>query len=308
MPFRVEALRSPKVRALPAAAREEILRLAEFEPALLQAPERLLERRWTCPAVKSFADSIHARLKGSRGFDVVRCDGLPEPHRRLAYAMLGLSLGEPILRYGLLYAVADRGQSHLEKRIPVSMTRASTGMHTDSSARDCVPGLVGLYCERSSLDGGTSRIADAEAACAWLGEHEPAVLELLERSYLRDVVTPGLDRDHAALVRNGFPVVSRPKRGFLVRYMRYWIEKGHERAGVPLSEEATSAFDRLDATLARPEFSTAFRLEAGDMLFLDNRRRMHGRDAYERVPEGGRLLWRMWLDETSEYTGSLARA
>jgi len=306
MSSRVETAPAPLARALPGSVREEILRLADFEPALLQAPERLLERRWTCPAVKSFADSILARLNGSQGFDVVRCDRLPQPHRRLAYAMLGLSLGEPILRYGLLYAVADRGQSHLESRIPVSMTRASTGMHTDSSARDCVPGLVGLYCERASLEGGTSRIADAEAACAWLGEHEPEVIGILERPYLRDVVTPGLDRGPDALLRNRFPVVARTQRGFLVRYMRFWIEKGHERAGIPLSEEATMAFDRLDAVLARPEFSTAFRLEAGDALFLDNCRRLHGRDAYAAVPEGGRLLWRMWLDETSEDVGALA--
>ena len=68
--------------------------------------------------------------------------------------------------------------------------------------------------------------------------------------------------------------------------MRFWIEKGHDRAGIPLSEKATTAFDRLDAVLARRELSTAFRLEAGDALFLENRRRLHGRDASNAVPEG----------------------
>ena len=69
-----------------------------------------------------------------------------------------------------------------------------------------------------------------------------------------------------------------------------WIEKGHARTGIPLSEEAT----------------TAFRLEAGDALFLENRRPLHGRDASDAVPKGGRLRWRMWLDETSEDVGALA--
>lgn len=292
-------------RPLPAEVIEEIVRLGADEPGALREPETLLELRPALPATRAFARSVRAGIDGEVGFDVVSTKGLPKAYHRLAYAALGIAVGEPILRYGLLYAVADRGESYLEKQIPVSMTRASTGMHTDSSARDCVPGVVALLCERPSLDGGTSRIANAEAACAWLGENDPESLRLLKKAYLRDVVTPGMDKGMDTLKRNRFPVVSETEDGFVLRYMRYWIEKGHERAGSPLSDDVLAAFDALDAALEREEFAAAFRLEEGDMLFVNNRRLVHGRDAYDQVPSGGRLLWRMWLDETSREASAL---
>ncbi|MEM1450601.1 MAG: TauD/TfdA family dioxygenase [Planctomycetota bacterium] len=283
-------------RPLPKDAIDEIVRLGADEPEALREPEALLALRPDLPAVRSFARTVRERTYGDFGFDVISSEGLPAAYRRLAYAAIGIEYAAPILRYGLLYAVADRGESYLEKQIPVSMTRADTGMHTDSSARDCVPGVVALLCERPSLDGGMSRIASAVQACEWLALHDPKALELLQKTYIRDVVTPGMDKGLDSLKRNRFPVVSLEPE-FQLRYMRYWIEKGQERAGAPLSGDVLAAFDALDAALDRPEFGVTFRLEAGQMLFVDNRRLVHGRDAYGSVPSGGRLLWRMWLDE-----------
>ncbi|MEM6672322.1 MAG: TauD/TfdA family dioxygenase [Planctomycetota bacterium] len=286
-------------RPLPADVALEITRLAEAHPGAVEDVDRILELRPELPATRALAQSVRVSIEKGAGFDVVSAAGLPGELHRLAYAAIGMFVGEPILRYGLLYAVADRGESYLEKQIPVSMTRANTGMHTDSSARDCVPGVVALLCERPSLSGGTSRIADARAACDWLAENEPEALRLLEQPYLRDVVTPGMGKDLETLKKNRFPIVSRGD-DFQLRYMRYWVEKGHERAGEPLAPEVLEAMDALDRALARPEFGASFRLEGGDMLFVDNRRLVHGRDAYDAVPDGGRLLWRMWLGEQAD--------
>ncbi len=291
-------------RPLTPEAIEEIVQLGNARPAALREPEALLDLRPELPAVRALAQAVRGNIDGPIAYDVVSTAGLPAAYHRLAFAAIGVALAEPILRYGLLYAVADRGESYLDKQIPVSMTRADTGMHTDSSARDCVPGIVALLCERPSPEGGTSRIASAEAACAWLAANHPGALELLRRSYIRDVVTPGLDKGIDSLKRNRFPVVSMAPE-FQLRYMRYWIEKGHERAGMPLSAEVLAAFDLLDEALAMPEHGVSFRLEAGDMVFVNNRRLTHGRDAYGAGPSGdpsagpssGRLLWRMWLDE-----------
>jgi len=280
----------------PAEVARAIEDLAASERGLAREPERLIDLRPDLEPVAAFADATRARLYGEDGFARVSFAPLPRALHRLAYAALGLAIGEPILRYGFLYEVADRGGSHLDSQIPISMTRAATGLHTDSSARDCVPGAIALLCERPSVDGGTSRIADARAACAWLAEHAPEQRARLTRTFIRDVVTPGLDKGLDSLRRNRFPVV-RDEPEFEFRYMRFWIERGHERAGQPVDAADRAAFDALDAALERPEFGASFRMEAGEALFLDNRRFVHGRDAYDQVPEGGRLLWRMWLDE-----------
>lgn len=281
---------------VPAEVARAVEDLAASERGLAREPERLVELRPDLAPIGEFADLVRARLYGDDGFARLSFAPLPRALHRLAYAALGLAIGEPILRYGFLYEVADRGGSHIDSQIPISMTRAATGLHTDSSARDCVPGAVALLCERPSVDGGTSRIADARKACAWLAEHAPEHRARLTRTFIRDVVTPGLDKGLDSLRRNRFPVV-RDEPDFEFRYMRFWIERGQVRAGRPLAPEDSAAFDALDAALERSEFGASFRLEAGESLFLDNRRFVHGRDAYDEVPEGGRLLWRMWLDE-----------
>lgn len=295
-PSRLAAIEAPEgfVRA--------VRDLAATERGLAREPERLLELRPDLGAARELADAVRGRVYGDDGFARIAFAPLPRALHRLAYAALGLAFGEPVLRYGFLYEVADRGGSHLDSAIPISMTRAATGLHTDSSARDCVPGAIALLCERPSVDGGTSRIADARAACAWLAEHAPEHRARLAKSFIRDVVTPGLDKGLDSLRRNRFPI-AKDEPEFEFRYMRFWIERGQDRAGRPLEEDDLAALDALDAALVRPEFGASFRLEAGEALFLDNRRFVHGRDAYDQVPDGGRLLWRMWLDERATAPG-----
>ncbi len=290
------ALATIEIRAVPSEVVRAVVDLGAARPDLLRDPERLAEDPPRSDAALDFARDVREGPVAARGFAVVDGTAIPGAYRRFAYALLGVSMAPPILRYGLLYAVEDRGGSHVEAAIPISMTRASTGMHTDSSARDCVPGIIALLCERPSLDGGTSRLSDAAAACRWLAEHDPGAMALLREAYVRDVVTPGMDRGLDTLRRNRFPIVEF-EPSFRIRYMRYWIETGQGKAGAPLGADVLLALDALDAALAREEWSTSFRLEPGQMLFVDNQRIVHGRDAYNAVPAGGRLLWRMWLDE-----------
>lgn len=278
------------------AAIDEINSLGKAYPAIVTTPDELLDLRPEMPCIQRYVESLRKRLDSNIGFSIISSKGIPPDYQRLCFAALGMTIAEPIMRYGFLYAVTDRGESYLNKSIPVSLTRADTGMHTDSSAYNCIPGVVGLLCERTSLSGGRSRVVSAEAVCGWLAENNFEAYRLLCESYIRDVVTPGIDKDMDTLKRNSFPVLS-PEPEFEFRYMRYWIEKGHERAGVPLAPEVLRAFDELDKALAKPEFGASFRLTEGDMLFVDNRRMVHGRDAYEDDSSGGRLLWRMWLDE-----------
>jgi alpha-ketoglutarate-dependent taurine dioxygenase len=83
----------------------------------------------------------------------------------------------------------------------------------------------------------------------------------------------------------------------LVRYLRFWIHAGHDKAGEPLSAERLRALDVLDEVLARPELRVEFGLEPGQMLFVNNRWIFHNRTAFEDhdEPERRRHYVRLWL-------------
>jgi alpha-ketoglutarate-dependent taurine dioxygenase len=168
-------------------------------------------------------------------------------------------------------------------------------MHTDSSGKRVWPSIVGLACVRQAPVGGGSRLVSAAQAHETLRREHPELLARLYDGFLRDIVTPGSARTPADVAANRFPIFSFAGR-LALRYMRYWIERGHERAEEPLDEQALAAFDALDATLARPEHVVAFRMGPGDLLFIDNRTVAHDRDAYEEDPERPRLMLRLWLD------------
>lgn len=216
---------------------------------------------------------------------------------RSLYLVLGTLMGRPLDTYGTLYEVKDRGSDHRQKRIPVSQTSASTSLHTDSSSVDVQPDLVGLLCLQPAPEGGESRITSALTAHERLRESCPELLEQLYADFVRDVVTPGTQPTIEQRLRNRFPIFYNDfARGLNFRYMRFWIETGHARAGAPLDDIQIAALDALEDALEAPGAVATFSLRAGEMLWLDNWTVAHDRTAFVDDPERPRRLLRMWLD------------
>ena len=248
------------------------------------------------PSVRALAAQIAWELDNGTGVAWVRqVPPIDEQTMRLLYLALGLQLGTPIETYGRLYDVTDSGASYKDKPIPVSQTRESTGMHTDSSVKSVCPRVIGLLCIRPATRGGNSRIVAAAETHEQLRAASPALLERLYLAYVRDMVTPGAERSQQAVAQNRFPVFAWQGR-LVFRYMRYWIERGHDRAGLPLGLEDIAAFDMLDQELSAERNVLTFRMGPGEMLFIDNTTIAHDRDAYEDDPAAPRLLVRLWLE------------
>lgn len=267
----------------------------EAEEALARLEWREAEA-WGGPRLRRWCGPLVAQLERGRGVArVTGLGGLGPGELRLLFLAIGLVLGQPDRTYGLLYGVSDSGLSHLDRPIPVSQTRAATGMHTDSSQRAIHPRWVGLACVRPAACGGISALASARAVHGHLLASHPAVVGRLRGPFIRDVVTPGGDRNRAALLANGFPIFAGSPEDPTLRYMRHWIETGQREVGDPLGPRALADLDLLDEALNAPRFRHDVRLEAGDLLFVDNHRVAHGRTAYSEDPQRPRLMLRLWL-------------
>lgn len=287
----------------------DLLRRGGFELELTGAIEGSEAR-------SALADRIRDRLMRGPGIVCLRggsMRGWEDPRLRRCYAALGQALGQVDTTYGATYDVVDRGVDHTKTSKPVSQTSATTGFHTDSSARERLPDFVGLLCLQPARRGGESLVSNAlRAGAALRGEH-PSAFERLRRPMVRDLVTPGIEHRREALLANRIAVFAASDRpeGWTFRYMRYWIERGCERAGEPLSVEDLEALDLLDAALAAPEHVISTRLERGDQLWINNRVLAHNRTAFDDDPAAPRTLVRMWLTLASaqrQYQGGGAGA
>jgi hypothetical protein len=252
-----------------------------------------------CAACAGDLQPVRDALETGRGFAII--EG-PPPGRysprelQVIYWLVGQLLGRPLaqnVQGTLLYDVRDTGQD-VRYGARFSVTNAESTFHTDNSFGSEVADYVGLLCQNTAQEGGLSQIVSALAVHNdLLGQH-PDVLEVLYRPFhfdRRGGVRPG----ETPTAR--FPILLGDGQELLCRYLRYWIETGHERAGEPLTAEQVRALDVFDAVLAQPSLRAEFALKPGDLFFINNRRILHNRTAFtdHAEPERRRHLVRLWL-------------
>lgn len=238
-------------------------------------------------------------LENGRGFVVVTAGapGRYSPAELTAvYWLVGQLIGRPFeqnVQATLLYDVKDTGQD-VRYGARFSVTNAESTFHTDNSFGDDVLDYVGLLCLNSAKSGGLSQLVSAHAVRDELRRKQPAALELLRRPFHVDR-RGGLRPGEQPTAR--FPVLGGDGPDLLIRYLRYWIEVGHEKVGEPLTEDQVKALDALDRVAAEPELRVEFMLRPGEMLFANNRWLLHNRTAFEdhEEPEKKRHYVRLWL-------------
>lgn len=266
------------------------LEFVSCEPETFESGEKVL--RWTL--------ALKQRMTGTPGFICfqVREAGYTDNDLRKIYSALARSIGDLNNRYGEFFDVKDRGLDHTKQAIPVSKTRASTGFHTDSSAANYCPEIVGLLCLQPATAGGESLLANAVNLYSWLAENHPASLKALTRPIKRDVITPGTRQNLAAINANAFPVFTRSHSTVHFRYMRYWIETAYRKLEQPLPKGLRKAMNLIDGYLIEPANTYSRMLVRGEMLFVNNHQLCHSRTAFTDSPDPRRkrVLVRTWID------------
>jgi alpha-ketoglutarate-dependent taurine dioxygenase len=213
-----------------------------------------------------------------------------------AYWLLGQVLGEPVAQNvagALLYDVRDEG-GDVARGSRFSVTRAESGFHTDNSFGDDVVDTVGLLCLRPARSGGLSQLVSGHSVLALLVRSRPDSLEVLRRPFHVDRRGGVLPGENPTALR---PVVEGDGDALTWRYLRQWIEAGHDRAEQPLTPSQLHALDALDAVLNNPRLRVEFMLEPGQVLLLNNCRLLHNRTAFEdhAEPARQRHYVRLWL-------------
>ncbi len=243
---------------------------------------------------------LHSYLTEKQGFFLLRTqiNDSEEALQRNIYEKICTLVGKLNTRYGAFYDVKDYGGDYRESRIPVSQTHEATGFHTDSSALNYFPKFVGLLCVRPAKQGGESLLANALNFLDYADQTMPECSALLKIPVIRDIVTPGTTFSLENLKNNRFPVLNDETETPVIRYMRYWIERGHEKSGIALPKAYLDTLNEFDAFLEKPENQFRYAMEAGDILLFNNTFLLHNRTAFENFEDASkeRLLVRTWLD------------
>jgi alpha-ketoglutarate-dependent taurine dioxygenase len=244
-------------------------------------------------------------LEHGRGFVILErlpVEQLSPRDATAIYWLLGQLLGEPFAQNvegTLLYDVRNTGQD-IASGARFSVTNYESSYHTDNSFGDCVLDYVGLLCLHGAKSGGLSQNVSGHAVVEVLSREHADVLEVLQQPFHVDRRGGTRSGESATAYR---PVIAWENGGMVFRYLRQWIEVGHEKAAEPLTPAQRRALDVLDAIVARPELRVEFSLTPGQIYFTNNRWVLHNRTAFtdHPQPERRRHLVRLWLRARSEH-------
>ena len=241
---------------------------------------------FSIPGLRPELESISNELENGRGFVLLR--GLPvdrytEDEIRILLYGLGLNLGMPVRQnprgdlLGLVAAIGDPA----DRNTRVYETSADLPCHTDPSD------VVGLLCLRKAKRGGQSSLVSAASVYNCLLAECPEYLGLL----YRPMYYAHLGDDPRS------PVFSYHEGKLACRYLRQYIELGHELAGRPLSSIEIEALDRFDAAARDPHLRLDMMLEPGDLQLANNYTILHSRSEFEDYgePARRRRMLRLWL-------------
>ena len=239
----------------------------------------------------ALADDLAAyadALENGRGFLVLR--GLPvarysEAEIQALYYGIGLNLGTPVRqnpRGDLLGSVMNVGDVN-DKKTRVYETNLYLPYHSDPSD------VVGLLCLRQAKAGGLSSLVSVAAIYNEILAHHPEFLGL----YYRPMYFAHLCEDQPSLS----PIFSYHQGKLSCRYLRQYLELGHEIRQQPLSRVEFEALDLFDAIMHAPKMRLDMMLQPGDLQFANNYAVLHSRTAFQDHddPAAHRKMLRLWV-------------
>jgi alpha-ketoglutarate-dependent taurine dioxygenase len=285
---------------LPSACVDEVDAAVARLRAAPRAIETLDPSEFSLRACADVMTAVRAKLETDTGLAVV--DRFPverysaEENRAVGW-LLASMLGQVVAQKAngvRLYDVKDTGQS-LGYGVRRSVTNLGQPFHTDGGWLWKAPAFVGLFCLESALEGGLSRFVSLVTAHHELRRRRPDLLERLYRPFSWD-----RQGEHAP---NAVRVSAKPvyefENGVLAsRYYEDYIVNGHKLAGTELDPLGHEALEAMRAIVDDPANWVEFRIEKGQLQYLNNRQFAHSRTAFKDAAapgEGpGRHMLRLW--------------
>ena len=252
------------------------------------------------PELADIGRAVRRRITAGPGFCVLR--GLPlrgwtDEEASMLYWGLGTYLGTPQpqnLMGDRVYLVADTGKAITEAR--GSKTNSELIFHTDGASGylNSRVDVLGLLCLRKAVSGGESRMLSSHSAYNRLLAAHPEFVDVLYGPFSFDrsrETPPGGDPISVG------SVFTDTAAGVRVRYNRAYLELGHMRAGLPLTDLQRDALTTFDNVLNDPSLSVEFTLEPGDVFLANDHATMHNRRAFVDAKDVAdrRALVRLWL-------------
>jgi alpha-ketoglutarate-dependent taurine dioxygenase len=192
----------------------------------------------------------------------------------------------------LLYEVKDAGKP-LGHGVRRSVTNLAQPFHTDGGWLWMPPSAIGLFCLQPAQQGGLSRLVSLFTVHNELQRRRPDLLARLYRPFWWDRQAEHAPNDVCV---SRHPVYQYDGRTLMARYYEDYVCNGSRLAGEELDTEGTADLAAVRAILDTPENWVEFRVEQGQLQYINNLQFAHARTAFSDMPgvRSQRHMLRLW--------------
>ena len=214
------------------------------------------------------------------------------------YTLVAKILGELIIqniKQEKIVEIKDVGKS-MQSGGRYHETKEGGSHHTDSPQWEDVPDYLGLFCVHNAKKGGTNLFLSAYTIHNRILKGRKDLLNILYEKFHFDKRGEFKEGESSTV----FEPIFKFKDGKLYfRYLRNYIDAGHDIQNQPLSESQKEALTYLDNSMLEEDMIMSYDLKPDDMVFSDNHWIVHGRTAFEDYddPNLKRLMLRTWIKD-----------
>ena len=214
------------------------------------------------------------------------------------YTLIAEILGELIIqniKQEKIVEIKDVGKS-MQTGGRYHETKEGGSHHTDSPQWEDVPDYLGLFCVHNAKKGGTNLFLSAYTIHNRIFKGRKDLLNILYGKFHFDKRGEFKEGESSTV----FEPIFKFKDGKLYfRYLRNYIDAGHDIQNQPLSESQKEALTYLDNSMLEEDMIMSYDLKPDDMVFSDNHWIVHGRTAFEDYddPNLKRLMLRTWIKD-----------
>ena len=175
-------------------------------------------------------------------------------------------------------------------------TKEGGSHHTDSPQWENVPDYLGLFCVHNAKKGGTNLFLSAYTIHNRILQERKDLLDIFYEKFYFDKRGEFKDGESPTVFQ---PIFELKNKKLFFRYLRNYIDAGHDIQNQPLSQPQKDALTYLDNLMHMEDITLKYDLKPGDMVFSDNHRVVHGRTSFEDYDDENlkRFMLRTWIKD-----------
>ena len=175
-------------------------------------------------------------------------------------------------------------------------TKEGGSHHTDSPQWKNVPDYIGLFCVHNAKKGGTNLFLSAYTIHNRILQERKDLLDIFYEKFHFDKRGEFKDGESPTVFE---PIFELKDEKLYFRYLRNYINAGHDIQNQPLSQPQKDALTYLDSLMRVEDIAMKYDLKPGDMVFSDNHWVVHGRMLFEDYDDENlkRFMLRTWIKD-----------